>query len=235
MLTLEKRGDCFTVYRQELPLGTVEAYCNPYHAKNCYLKLNLASYPHEISEELFSKIMQEVGKPLQVMLCSDETEQIAFLHAGDFACARKCYEVQAVRADLIVQPSDCSLISCKRGDKVYAQCCALLYDAYLQNHEFVNPWTAGFEAFCKMLPEDAFYDAQDEKLFAFVEENEIASFCAEEPTRVKRFGSALAEWLFETCETICFECDDGDWAAMSLRAIFANQSDESYNTYIRRW
>jgi len=38
--------------------------------------------------------------------------------------------------------------------------------------------------------------------------------------------------IFKKYFTITFECDDCDWAAMQLRGLFQNQSEESYDTYI---
>ena len=135
MVTLEKHEDRFIIYRDQHPVGSVERYHNPYHTRNCYLKLALPCYPNEISREIFSQIMQEVNSPLQVMIPSRELEQIAFLKAGGFSCKRKCYEAEAVMSDLTIpsKESEVRLCQCVRGSKEYAQCCKLIYDSYIQN------------------------------------------------------------------------------------------------------
>lgn len=237
MVTLEKHENSFVVYRDQRSIGTVALHGNPYHMRNCYLKLDLSSYPHEISKDLFSQIAREVQKRLQIMLPSDEQEQIAFLQTGGFSCKRKCYEVEATSSDLIaVFPggSSCHLFSCVRGNIEYAKCCKLMYDTYIQNHALINPWTAGFETFCKRLPDHVICAEENREIFgiAFVEESEIAYIYGKEPHRFPCFAMGLVAQMFEHYETICFESDDCDWAAMMLKSLFANQSDESYNTYI---
>jgi len=237
MVTLEKHEDRFIIYRDQHPVGSVELYHSPYHTRNCYLKLDLSYYPNEISRELFWQIAQEVNSPLQVMISSEEQEQIAFLKAGGFSCKRKCYETETTLSDLIIVPpeeSDCLLLQCARDSKEYAQCCKLLYDSYIQNHAAVNPWTAGFETFCEKLPDCAIYSKRGREIFGlvFVEENEIAYIYGKELHQFRHFAMRLVFQLFEQYETICFESDNCDWAAMMLRSIFANQSNESYDTYV---
>ena len=101
MVTLEKHENSFVVYRDQCSIGTVALHDNPYHMRNCYLKLDLSSYPEVISRELFWQIAQEVNRPLQVMISSEELEQIAFLNAGGFSCRRKCYGMEATLSDLV--------------------------------------------------------------------------------------------------------------------------------------
>ena len=236
MVTLEKQENHFIIYKDQHHLGSVEVYRNPYHMRNCYLKLDLSCYPKEISRELFSQIMQEVNSPLQVMISSEELEQIAFLEASGFSCKRKCYEVEAVMSDLIIpsKESEVLLCQCVRGSKAYTQCCKLIYDAYIQNHAAINPWSAGFDIFCEKLPDHVLYTEQNGEIseLAFVEGNEIAYVYGNKSDRFHSFTMSLVFQLFEQYETICFEIDNCDWAAMALRVLFANQSEESYDTYV---
>ncbi len=237
MVTLEKHEDRLIIYRDQNPMGSVALYHNPYHMKNCYLKLGLSCYLNEISRELFWQIAQEVNRPLQVMISSEELEQIAFLNAGGFSCKRKCYEVEATLSDLATEfpgGSSCHLLSCVRGSVEYTKCCKLMYDTYIQNHALINPWTAGFEVFCEKLPDRVLYSEHDGEIFglAFVEENEIAFLCGRDPSLFRCFAYSLVVKMLGEYRTICFECDDCDWAAMIVRSMFANQNEESYDTYV---
>ena len=236
MVTLEKHENSFFVYRDQCSIGTVALHDNPYHMRNCYLELDLSSYPEEISRELFWQIVQEVNRPLQVMISSEELEQIAFLEVGGFSCKRKCYEVEAVMSELIIssKESEGLLCQCVRGSKAYTQCCKLIYDAYIQNHAAINPWSAGFDIFCEKLPDHVLYTEQNGEIseLAFVEGNEIAYVYGNKSDRFHSFATSLVFQLFKQYETICFESDNCDWSAMALRALFANQSEESYDTYV---
>ena len=236
MVTLEKHKNHFIIYRDQHPIGSVASYHNPYHMGNCYLKLDLSCYPEEISREIFSQITQEVNSPLQVMIPSRELEQIAFLQAGGFSCKRKCYEAETVMSDLTIpsKESEVLLCQCVRGSKEYAQCCKLIYDSYIQNHVAINPWSAGFDIFCEKLPDHVLYAEQNGKIseLAFVEGKEIAYVYGNKSDRFHSFATSLVFQLFKQYETICFESDNCDWASMALRALFANQSEESYDTYV---
>ena len=237
MVTLEKHENSFVVYRDQCSIGTVALHDNPYHMRNCYLKLDLSSYPEVISRELFWQIAQEVNRPLQVMISSEELEQITFLNAGGFSCRRKCYGMEATLSDLATGfpgGSSCLLLSCMRGSVEYTMCCKLMYDTYIQNHALINPWTAGFDIFCEKLPDHVLYTEQNGEIseLAFVEGNEIAYVYGNRSDRFHSFTTSLVFQLFEQYETICFESDNCDWASMALRALFANQSEESYDTYV---
>ena len=50
---------------------------------------------------------------------------------------------------------------------------------------------------------------------------------------LKRYSRRLVEELFRRYEIITFEADDCDEIAMELRSMFINQSEESFDTYIR--
>ena len=70
------------------------------------------------------------------------------------------------------------------------------------------------------------------KSIAFVAENEIAYVCGADEKCFAAFASSLVCTMLEKYETIYFESDDCDWAAMLLRSLFKNQEETSYDTYV---
>ena len=67
---------------------------------------------------------------------------------------------------------------------------------------------------------------------AFVEENEIAYVCTADIRAFAAFAAAVAAELFKEYETICFEADDCDEAAMALKALFASGELSETDTYV---
>lgn len=234
MLTLQRMDDTYIVYQNERRIGSLQLYDNPHHMRNCYVKLEMDELDAEISAELFEELRRIAGRPLQVVADSDNAELIAFLLAGGFVCRRKCYEVEAGIEDYIGGQADVSLEYCRVDEPDYEQACRMLFAHYTETHKAVNPWTADFETFCGELPEDVICSKQDDEIvsLAFVEENEIAYVCGTDEKCFADFARGLVSAMFEKYETICFESDDCDWAAMQLRALFKNLEETSYDTYV---
>lgn len=86
-----------------------------------------------------------------------------------------------------------------------------------------------------MLPTKAIYEQIENEVIhaAFIEENEIAYVCTKDKDRFLSFMNAAVRQLFTEYESITFECDDCDWAAMKVLDLFDIESVESYNTYIK--
>lgn len=234
MLQLQQQGNTVTVLWKGVCHGTVELYENPYHAQNQYLKWNLCPLDHEFSAELFEELHQIAGRPLQVMVDSDNRELCDFLMAGGFQCRRKCFEVEAAAEDYIGPKPQAALEYTRIGNADYVRCCELMYERYCETHKEVNPWTAGQEAFLAELPAEVFYLQREGNIIAlaFVERNEIAYITAAEDGELERFAVSLTAKLLKEYGSLFFESDDCDWAAMRLRAMFAHQSDTSFDTYI---
>lgn len=235
MLELLQQGKNITVYLDGGSFGFIQMYDNPYHKRNCYIKLNLERLDPTISAVLFNKLMKIVNRPLQVMINSGDTQTAAFLTAGGFQCKRKCYEVEVYEKDLIGAAAQSSLLCAHPGEPEYDSCCKIMYEYYMKSHEAINPWTAEFTDFCEKLPAEVIYEINNGKIvnLAFVEDNEIAYIYTADRDSFGPFAASLIGWLFSSGhETICFESDDCDWAAMQLRAMFANQDEESFDTYV---
>lgn len=78
MIMLKHENSRYAVYRDGQRIGMVELYDNPYHMKNCYVKLELERLETGISVELFWKICETVKRPLQMMVSSDDNTLTEF-------------------------------------------------------------------------------------------------------------------------------------------------------------
>ncbi|MBD5496806.1 MAG: hypothetical protein HDR11_03450 [Lachnospiraceae bacterium] len=68
--------------------------------------------------------------------------------------------------------------------------------------------------------------------FAFVEGNEIAYVYGRNEGSFVSFAEILVGRLLSEFQTSCFEADGCDWMAMKLKALFRDQSEASFNTYV---
>ena len=234
MLTLQKTDDTYIACRNDCRIGSLRLYDNPHHMCNCYVNLELDEPDTKISTELFKALHEIAGRPLQVMVDSDDAELIAFLLAGGFVCRRKCYEVEAGIEDYIGGQTDAPLEYCRIGEPDYEEACRMLFAHYTETHKAVNPWTADYETFCGELPEDVICSKQDGEIvsLAFVEKNEIAYVCGADEKGFAEFARSFVCDMLEKYKTICFESDDCDWAAVLLKSLFKNQEETSYDTYV---
>ena len=109
-----------------------------------------------------------------------------------------------------------------------------MYAHYIDTHRVINPWTAEFPDFCRKLPGEAVYESDGERIanLAFVDNGEIAYIYAADKDRFVPFAASLIGWLFSRHDTVTFESDNCDWTAMELKAMFANQDENSFDTYI---
>lgn len=209
-----------------------ETYRNPYHSKNLYLKIKFLS-EESFDDNPFSLIKEHFKCPLQVMLYSNEP-LARELTAYGFRVRRRCFERKVSKKQLLAKPSEQTLSFCAFGSKEYSGCCDLLFDYYKKAHAKISEFTASFEDFCNQLPKDAAYRAVDGAIVdcAFLEENEIAYTASLEPKDYSAFACSLVYHLFQKHETICFECDDCDAAALRLNELFQGDNAPTYNTYI---
>jgi len=233
-ITLQKQDQFYLILRDGVQIGSAELYDNPYHRTNCYVRLRLRDPDPAISAQLFANLQQLANRPLQVMVSSSNTAMTAFLLAGGFVLGRKCWEVDADADDYVGSRIELPMQEASAGQPAYDQCGRMLYAHYQETHKAVNPWTADEAAFFRQLPETAFYGTGNGRItsLAFTEENEIAYVCGTDRQQFTRFSQALVTKLLKDHARIAFECDDCDWAAMQLRGLFQNQSEESYDTYI---
>ncbi len=236
MITIELRDkNRYEVFSSGESIGFVSTRRNPFHARTCYLNLELTWYEPPCAEELFKLLRAELHRPLQVMLYSWEREKCSFLVAGGFQRKRRCYEMEVGRKDLTVPiEGDLPKAETVRGETPYSDCCELLYESYAGTHEAVNPLTADRETFCRALPDKVLYAVEDGGIahFAFADENEIAYVGTVRQSGFRSFACALLAEMFCRYDTVSFECDDCDPAAMELKSFFRTSNEDSYDTYI---
>ena len=234
MISIRKQDNKYSILHGNTQLGKVELYSNANHSINSYVKLDMKYYDNGISAELFVKLKVIAGRPLQAMVDSDDDALVDFLLAGGFVCKRKCYEVEAFADDYIGDLSDTQLFRCSVGKPDYDDCCSLMYRYYVDTHKSINPWTSDYAAFCSELPDNVVYGRCGNQIaaLAFVEDNEIAYVSGTEKKYFFHFAKSLISSILTQYESIFFEADDCDWAAMMLRSLFENQDDTSYDTYI---
>ena len=234
MIIREKTANEYGVYHNGESIGTVALSHNPYHKTNCYVKLDLNYFDPQMSKELFAKLKEIADCPLQVMTESDDSTLTAFLTAGGFICKRKCYEVEAGISDYIGSIKNTPPCRTIAGEPEYEQACRQMFEHYVATHETINPWTSDYETFRQELPETAFYAESASEIIAcaFVEDNEIAYVCGKDIGHFKEFAQCMVAFILSQYETVCFESDDCDWAAMTLRSLFQNLDESSYDTYV---
>lgn len=183
--------------------------------------------------ELFSLLRKEVGCPLQAM-AGPSDPVVPVLLAGGFRCRRRCYEMEVHRTGLTGPMEErVPLTACSRGMEAYDACRRKLYHYYRETHEAVSPLTAGEAEFFARLPESALCQIENGKVlhFAFVEDGEIAYAGTVETRSFPSFAQSLLARQFRTHDTLCFECDDCDPAAMMLKAFFHTEEKGVVDTY----
>lgn len=215
-------------------IGSIKYSINPHHNGHYYLKLHLHKYDIGIAKEIFASVSSRLDKPLQMMLESTEKESVSFIQEAGFCCKRKCYETEALKQDYVGEMTAESLSRATKGNSVYEACCDIMLDRYIVTHNRISPWTGTKTSFFMLLPQIVFYEQDGDKIknFAFVEDNEIAYVYGTDRISFNNFAQRLITELFKENETILFEADDCDEYALELRKLFANQAEESFDTYI---
>ena len=222
------------IYIDDTYMGNIVYSINPYHNGHYYLKLQLQHYDTGVAKELFDLISKKLDKPMQIMISSEEKDEISFIQWAGFTCKRKCYEVEASVQDYIGVKTKEMLSFALVGDALYERCCEIIFDRYISTHKGINPWSGTKEEFFTLLPKTVFYEMDNEtiRILAFVEDNEIAYVYGEDRDEFRIFAQKLITEIFRQNETIVFEADDCDEYAMELKTLFDNQSEETFDTYI---
>ena len=216
-----------------IPAARVELSSSPFHETNCYVRFQLlgTEFP---PEALCSLLRGEVGRPLQAMAEAADPV-VPLLLGGGFQCRRRCYEMEVSRAGLADQAEECvPLTACRRDTALFDACCKAMYGYYRETHAAVNPLTADEAAFSARLPDTAVCQTREGRVLhlAFVEDNEIAYVGTEDLSAFPGFAQSLLARQFRLFETLCFECDDCDPAAMTLKALFRTREKSRTDTYI---
>lgn len=216
-------------------IGIMHFKSNRLHNQNYYLDTNFIGIAINNASVIFEELLLKMDKPLQVMLSSAERDKIVLLETAGFQCKRRCYEVEARKDDYIGKVCQGELLYAFEDEEVYEQCCERMMKRYIMTHEQVSPWTGSDAEFFEELPECVAYICTDGKIscFAFVGDEEIAYVYGESAQEFQIFAQVLITEMFKKQETIVFEADDCDDIAMSLKELFINQTEESFNTYIK--
>lgn len=227
----ERSAEFFT---SDKKIGTISFKSNPYHAQHCYLELDFENYDLMNVKLIFDILATKIKKPLQAMISSDAKDTIAFLKEAGFVCKRKCYEIEAQKKDYIGREKEAQLFVAQSGESIYEKCCAMMLDRYISTHNAISPWTGTTTDFYNNLPDRVLYCMRNGEVesFAFVDENEIAYVCGIDVKAFHAFAESLLIKMFKEYESIIFEADDCDEYAMELKALFINQSNGSFDTYI---
>ena len=226
--------ELFSVASEGEKVGSIGVSINPYHNRNHYLRLDLSRYETEWAKPLFERLAYELKHPLQVMASSGDALTADFLLAGGFELKRRCFEMEVSENDMVGVICRTAPKRAQKGSSEYDGCCRLLYSYYCGTHEAINPLTAEPDEFCELLPETVLYQSDEAGFLhcAFVEENEIAYVCTADIRAFAAFAAAVAAELFKEYETICFEADDCDEAAMALKALFASGELSETDAYV---
>ena len=56
--------------------------------------------------------------------------------------------------------------------------------------------------------------------------------CSRDPSGFVEFAQSLLRYMFGQHDTIIFEADDTDWAAMEVIKLFAARNEATFDTYV---
>lgn len=212
----------------------METYTNKFHSKNLYIKIKDMS---QIKPEDFDKLIKKSGKALQIGLYSDQTDVIAFLKKCGFRLRRITYELEVGKDDLKKPLIDegLKLKKTTKGQKSYHICLKLLYDYYKKTHQSINPLSVDLEEFARTIPEDALYYEENGQIIfaAFLEADEIAYISGSDLKNPKDLIGATLLEAYKTNDKIFFEADTTDPLASMLKDFFKENSEPTYETYVK--
>ncbi|MFR7871943.1 MAG: hypothetical protein ACLU2L_05495, partial [Fenollaria timonensis] len=186
-----------------------------------------------INRYSFKAISEENHAPLQMMIDGDDTKKKDFIEKNGFKRVRTCYSMSVRRDDLIKkETAKINLLLAKEGEAIYDELAKIYFDYYKKTHKSINPLSVDFDDFKNILTKDVYYNDEDGRALAFVEDNEIAYVYASDIAKADEFFYSLCEKLFNDYEEIFFEADDVDESAMHLKNIFNGGVDEITETWI---
>ncbi|MCW6701363.1 hypothetical protein NH288_04605 [Anaerococcus sp. NML200537] len=212
----------------------METYTNKFHSKNLYIKIKDIN---QIRPEDFDKLIKKSGKALQIGLYSEERDFIDFLKKSGFCLRRVTYELEVGKADLKnpLIADDIKLKKTTKGQKAYDICLKLLYNYYKKTHQSINPLSVVLEEFARTIPENVLYYEENGKIrfAAFLEKDEIAYLAGSDLKNPKALIAAALREAFKTNEKIYFEADNTDPLASMMKDFFKENSEPTYETYVK--
>ena len=235
-MTITKHKEGYVIEQNGQRLATIETYRNPYHVSNCYINYDSDGIVGIGDANISQIIADEEKSPLQTMVSSLETQKAMFLASQGFTKVRMCHDREVAIQDLVSTfPSQESNIStANRGQGDYQDCCELMFEYYKDTHESINPLSSTFDVFTELMPAEVFYARGDHGIqhVAFVHDNEISYVGSRDEITFDSFAFAVVKELFKENQSIVFEADNVDWAAMALNNLFPTDSTETFDTWI---
>ena len=211
-------------------------YFNQFHKSNVYIKIDEIEPLYDIGTKSLNEMSSYFNKPIQVMVFSNQKEEIARLKKLGFERKRVCTEVEVSKNDFYDydKSADFNLIIAHKGSKEFELCADIMLKRYVDTHRDINAWTGDEKDFFSILPEKVIYEKNGDKIenLAFIEDEEIAYVCGKDAESFRRFSRELLWHLFEKYENIFFEADDNDEFAMELKKLSGKDYDVTWDTYI---
>lgn len=223
----------YEVFLDGVSVGQIKTHSNPFHGRNCYLKLELSRLDFDASE-LFDGLYAQRQRPLHTMLPHNEQALAGFLRTGGFRLRRRCFPMRVKKEELLKPIAAAALTEFVSGQPEYETACHLLYDQYARDHAPISPLTADFEVFCSALPSQVVCSMADGTIrqYAFLDQNEVAYMGSEALSGFPAFAGAVLARLFEAYDEVVFEADDIDRVAMVMRSFFTDGDGFSLDTYL---
>lgn len=235
-VNITKHKEEYVINKDGEQLAKVKTYRNPYHLSNCYVDFDLYSVERIDERNIFKMISEEEKSPLQVMLSSLETQKANFLASQGFIKVRMCHEMEVNKKDLLsgLPSRKSKIFKANRDQSAYNECSNLLFNYYKETHETINPLTATFDTFIKDMTTEVFYAKSNDNIqhVAFIEDNEIAYICSRDEIAFDSFALSVIDELLVANQSIIFEADNVDWAAMRLKNLFQTDSNETFDTWV---
>ncbi|MBG9983238.1 hypothetical protein HZY86_09225 [Aerococcaceae bacterium DSM 111020] len=235
-MNITKHKEGYIVEKDGVLLAKIETYRNPYHMSNCYINFDLDSLVRIEDTNIFQLITDEEKSSLQVMLSSLETQKASFLSSQGFKKVRICYEMEVKKKDLkmALSPQQIDISKANWSQSDYKDCCKLMFKYYKDTHEPINPLSCTFDEFIKLMPAEVYFvgSSNDIHHVAFVNDNEIAYVSSRDEISFDRFALAVVNELYKDHQSIVFEADHVDSAAMRLKSLFLTDTTETFDTWI---
>ena len=211
-------------------VACIAVWRNCFHSRNTYIQ------PYFLKNDIdpkitFSFLKDYFATPLQCMLPNGD-KRCVMLKSGGFKLVRRCFEREFAKTELknVITGKDAVAVYTPEAAE-YGLACKLLYETYAKNHESINPLTADFKDFVADLPKTVYCSRYGVNYgFAFTEENEICYVGGN--GNLEGFFSDLINRIFSKYQSVVFEADDVDEAAMQLKDLFNDTCQDSFDTYI---
>ncbi len=216
-------------------IGYFIAYDNEFHLAHKYIYPVKDAFVVVKDKSVVKAIRTHFGKPLQVMIDSDQTEIISMLDQIGFILKRKCFE-REFDVTLWINPAHpkVNIKNSNQGTNAYDQSVIMAFDHYVKTHQDVSPLTATKEQFKRILPKQVVCQISGDQILnlVFIDKNEVCYFASKHEAQFESFAHAVIRLMFEQYPTITFEVDSTDELGLKFKSCFTDHSNDSFNTYV---